>query len=71
MNPTASLAPDSARRDAFFRIVRHLFSPSFLFSTSPLLATDDDDEPPYVPTGATEEQPKMTEQLAMIPARKA
>lgn len=48
MNPTASFTADSARDDAFFRIVRHLFSSSFLFSASTLLATYDD-EPPYVP----------------------
>jgi hypothetical protein len=72
MNPTASFTPDSARDEAFFRIVRHLFPSNFLFSASALLASYDDDEPPYVPAVAPMAQPKAVEDTSVQrPGRQA
>jgi hypothetical protein len=65
MNPTASFTPDSARDDAFFRIVQNLFPPKFLFSASTLLASYDDDEPPYVPAAAPKAPPKVVEDMSV------
>ena len=67
MNPTASFTADIARDDAFFRIVRHLFSSSFLFAAGTLLATYDD-EPPYVLTAASETPETPPAMIPNLPA---
>jgi hypothetical protein len=60
MNPTDSFRCADAQ---FFRIVRSVFAPSFVFGAGVLLGSYDDEEPPYVP-GEQVHEPVTT-----VPAR--